>query len=72
MKHLCSYCGGWDDENPVVPNPTNSFLYISFPTLNESREVCEKCMLKGFDKLFGSLDKCDKCGEKMGQHHVCD
>lgn len=77
MKHICTYCGGWEDDTPVDPKFSDATTtawridYSWLPGGGEKRDVCVRCMVAGFDKLFGSLDKCDECGEKNSGHHIC-
>lgn len=67
MKHICSYCGGWDDGIPDDPNLPNvnptltstaaSAVNLDFHMggIDIERRVCIKCLKEGLDKLFGGL-----------------
>lgn len=64
VKHLCSYCGGWEqikDNDPSAGWPYGNYSHatvnIDMPDLGLFRDVCIKCLVKGFDIVLGEPKK---------------
>lgn len=66
VKHLCSYCGGWeqikqnnltDDLANLNTNSRHSSVKIDMPDFSLCRDVCVKCLVKVFDVVLGEPKK---------------
>lgn len=57
----CSYCGKTEKEKTPEGIIQRKWAYIEFDFSNlmlegdqENRRICSKCLVEGFDRLFGS------------------
>ena len=64
VKHLCSYCGGWDQKKEVSVEEaftisgehTRVTLKIDMPDLGIHKDICVKCMVKVYDLVLGKTE----------------
>ncbi len=76
IKHECSYCGGWEEDNKEAGDGPVAVLAFNWPAFGWSRSICMRCIDRVF-KLprahewdtsmvyasFPSKHRCKKCGE---------